>query len=384
MSPVNLPPQARAKWAKTLEARTPEERLRALQEFLSSIPDHKGASKLRAHVKHQIAVLRRTIEEQRTRRRGGGGPSFSVEKEGAAQIVLLGFTNAGKSSLLQALTNAKPEVSEQPYTTKYPAPGMMDYEDLKFQLVEAPPLRGLERDAPTLSLARNADALMLVVDLAEDPIAQLSAMVAELRDVGIVVEKPKASIEIERQTSGGVKIVVMGRLMHCTEQDVAKLLTSYGMRHALIKITGEATLDDVEDALLRKPVYKPTMVLANKADLPGSKDKLKRLEAYLAGKIPLIATSAVQGVGREDLGKEVFRVLDLIRVYTKEPGEPPSNEPLVVRRGSTVLEVAKRIHKQLGRSFKYAKVWSKRLPFSPQRVGPSFILEDRDVVEIKA
>ena len=97
--PTNLPPEARAKWAKTLEARTPEEKLRALQEFLSSIPEHKGTSKLRAHVKHQIAVLRRLIAEQKARKRGGG-PTFSIEKEGAAQVVPVSYTHLTLPTIL--------------------------------------------------------------------------------------------------------------------------------------------------------------------------------------------------------------------------------------------------------------------------------------------
>jgi len=382
LPPVNLPPQARAKWAKTLEARTPEEKLKALQEFLSSIPDHKGSAKLRAHVKHQIAVLRRLIEEQRARRRGGG-PSFAVEKEGAAQVVLLGWPNSGKSSLLRALTNAKPEVSEQPYMTQLPVPGMMPYQDLKFQLVEAPSLRGLERDAATLSLARNADALALVVDLSSDPVAQLESMLEELRDAGIVVGRPKARIEVERQTTGGVRVALMGALLGCSERDVAELLAGYGVRHALVKIWGEATLDDVEDALLRKLVYKPAVVVANKLDALSAGEALRKLEEASQG-LALVATSAKQGVDAIQLGEAVFKALDVIRVYTKAPGEPPSKEPLVVRRGSTVMDVAERVHKQLARRLKYAKVWSSRLPFSPQRVGASFILEDGDVVELRA
>jgi len=381
--PTNLPPEARAKWAKTLEARTPEEKLRALQEFLSSIPEHKGTSKLRAHVKHQIAVLRRLIAEQKARKRGGG-PTFSIEKEGAAQVVLLGFTNSGRSSLLRSLTNAKPEVSDKPFTTERPVPGMMRYEDLQFQIVEAPALRGLERDSQTLSLARNADALIIVVDLAEDPVAQLSAIVGELKDAGIMVLRPRATVEVERQSSGGIKVVVIGRLIDCSEQDVAKLIASYGLRHALVKVMGEASLDDVEDYLLRRPVYKPTLIVANKIDLPGALDKLKKLQEAVAGKLTVIPASAKSGVDVNGLGRSLFQALDIIRVYTKEPGAPPSKEPLVVKRGSTVLDVAEKLHSRLSRNFKYAKVWSNRLPFSPQRVGPSFVLEDGDIVEIKA
>lgn len=214
--------------------------------------------------------------------------------------------------------------------------------------------------------------------------AQLSAIVGELKDAGIMVLRPRATVEVERQSSGGIKVVVIGRLIDCSEQDVAKLIASYGLRHALVKVMGEASLDDVEDYLLRRPVYKPTLIVANKIDLPGALDKLKKLQEAVAGKLTVIPASAKSGVDVNRLGRSLFQALDIIRVYTKEPGAPPSKEPLVVKRGSTVLDVAEKLHSRLSRNFKYAKVWSNRLPFSPQRVGPSFVLEDGDIVEIKA
>ncbi|KPV63756.1 MAG: TGS domain protein [Candidatus Bathyarchaeota archaeon BA1] len=79
----------------------------------------------------------------------------------------------------------------------------------------------------------------------------------------------------------------------------------------------------------------------------------------------------------------MFKILNMIRVYTKEPGErEPSSKPFILRKDTTIMDLARQIHSDFYENFSYAKVWSKRLPFSPQKVGPAFILEDGDVVEI--
>jgi ribosome-interacting GTPase 1 len=134
---TNLPAEAKAKWAEVTAARSIEEKIRLMREFLSLVPKHKGTDKLVANVKRRIAELERELERSKTRKRGGGF-GFAIPKEGAGQIVILGPPNVGKSSLLAAVTNAKPEISPLPFTTQKPIPGMMQFEDVQFQLVEVP------------------------------------------------------------------------------------------------------------------------------------------------------------------------------------------------------------------------------------------------------
>ncbi|MGC8998448.1 MAG: OBG GTPase family GTP-binding protein [Candidatus Bathyarchaeia archaeon] len=384
-----MPAEAKRKWAEVSAARNPIEKLQLMQEFLSLVPKHKGTAKLCAQVKKQMAVLRREIEEGKRRKAGRGGPKFFVEKEGAAQIVILGLTNVGKSSLLAATTNAKVEVSPTPYTTKEPVPGMLPYEDIQFQLVEAPALMEGAADGrawglQTLALARNADGLILMVDLVQDPVWQLSTILGELERTRILVSKPKARVEIERKFMGaGLRIIVFGGLLDCTFRDVEELLKSYRVMDAVVKIYGEATLDDVEDAIFGSTAYKPAIIVANKCDVKGSEAKLKTLEGYVSGQLPIIAASCKTGVGLNKIGEALFKSLDLIRVYTKEPGERDfSDKPFVLKRGSTVYDLAKSIHSDFSEKFAYARVWAKRLVFSPQKVGANFALEDGDVVEI--
>lgn len=387
--PTNLRAEAKHKWAEVSAAKNPRQKLQLLQEFLSLVPKHKGTAKLCVQVKKQMATLRREIEEKKRRRAGKGGPKFFIEKEGAAQVALIGLTNAGKSSLLAATTNAKVKVSPNAYTTKEPVPGMLAYEDIQFQIVEAPALmkgavNGRALGPQTMALARNADCLILMVDLTHDSGGQLSLILNEIEKARILVSKPKARVEVERKFVGaGLRIILIGRLVDCTFRDLEELLKSYRIMDAVVKIYGEATLDEVEDAIFESTVYKPAVIVANKMDSEGSETNLRLLQTHVNSQLPIITVSCKTRHGLDRLGEALFKVLNVIRVYTKEPGEREFSErPFILKKGATVYDLARSIHSDFSEKFSFAKVWSKRLVFSPQKVGFTFVLEDGDVAEI--
>jgi len=399
--PANLPPQAKRKWAEVSATKNPQQKIELMQEFLGLVPKHKGTEKLCGQVKRQIAILKREIEEKKRKRAGKGGPKFFIGKEGAAQIVVLGLTKVGRSSLLASITNAKVEVSNYPYTTREPVPGMFQYEDLQFQIVEAPALMKSSAEGEgwglqTLGLARNADGLILMVDLSEDAREQLSLILNELEEARILTKKPRARVDIERKHFGvGLRILVLGRLIDCTMRDVEELLKSYRISDGTVKISGEATLDDVEDAVLESTVYRPALIVANKTDAPKAVDNLKDLEAFVGDQMRIIPISCRDKTGLEKLGREIFESLGIVRIYTREPNErEPSKKPFILKKGTTVLELAKQIHSDFYERFSYAKVWAKhhqngegsnrrrRLHFNGQKVGPDFPLEDGDIVEL--
>lgn len=387
--PTNLPPDARKKWAEVEATRNPREKLQRMQEFLSLVPKHKGTAKLCAQIKKQMATMRKEMEEKKQRKAGKGGPKFFIEKEGAAQVALIGLTNVGKSCLLREVTNAKIEVSFNPYTTRQPVPSIMAYQDVQFQIVEAPALMEGAADGrawglQTLALARNADGLILMVDLSQDPVGQLTLISSELEKARILVNKPKGRIDIERKFMGaGLRIILVGKLVDCSMRDVEELLKSYRVTDAVVKISGETTLDDVEDAVFGSTTYKSAVIVANKIDSEDSEAKLKLLETYVDSKLPIIAVSCEKRYGLERLGETLFKALDIIRVYTKEPNAKEfSQKPFTLKKGSTVHDLAKNIHSDFRERFSFAKVWAKRLVFSPQKVGLGFTLEDGDIVEI--
>ncbi|MCS7120281.1 MAG: GTPase [Nitrososphaerota archaeon] len=386
---TNLPAEAKAKWAEVVAARSPAEKVRLMREFLSLVPKHKGTSKLIANVKHRISVLERELERDRERRRGGSGLDFSVPKEGAGQIIILGPTNVGRSSLLSSLTNAKPEISDIPFTTQKPVVGMLQYCDVQFQLIEAPALvrgaaEGKMHGPQILGLARNADGLIIMVDLSNDPFDQFLTIKSELENVGMIIEKPEGEVEIiRRAANAGIHIIGGGVLVNCTPEEVKRLVQGYGIRSALIRIRGKVSLDDIEGSLFSSNIYKPTLLIANKVDMPGAEEKAEQLKRELGLSIPVLATSCRDGRGLEDIGRNIFQMLRIIRVYAKEPWEKePSKKPVILEEGTTVIEAARRLHSTLYERFSYARVWGSSVKYPGQKVGPDHILKDGDTIEI--
>jgi ribosome-interacting GTPase 1 len=148
-------------------------------------------------------------------------------------------------------------------------------------------------------------------------------------------------------------------------------------------ISGEVTLDEVEDAIFESTVYKPALIIANKLDLPGAQSNLKLLQSRIGNKIPIITISAEKRIGLDQVGEALFKTMDIIRIYTKEPGaKSPSTNPFTLRKGATLQDLAKNIHGDFLKNFAFARVWAKRLPFSPQKAGLNFVLDDGDIVEL--
>ncbi len=390
--PTNLPPEAMDKWELVEAARSPKEKMDAMIEFLKYVPHHKGTMKLRGEMNRKIALIREDLEKKKRLGTGksSGGPKLFIEKAASAQVALVGMTNVGKSCLMNATTNSKVRVTPTPFSTHEPVPGIMRYQDVEFQIVEAPAVmegaaEGKAGGNVTLGLARNADGVILMLDLGCDPIEQLELIISELEKTRLLVSKPSGGrVEIDRRPAGSrLRIIIVGRLIDCNMREVEELLRNYRINDAIIRISGAVSLNDVEDAIYENTIYKPAVIVANKLDLPGAQTNLKILTAYVNGKLPIIPMSCERRLGIDELGKAIFESLGIIRIYTKEPGaKVHSDHPFALRKGATMNELAKNIHKELLSNFMFAMVWAKRLPFSPKKVGLNFVLEDGDIVEI--
>ncbi|MCD6094670.1 50S ribosome-binding GTPase [bacterium] len=164
--PANLPPQFFALLAKLKEAESPEEKISILEEMLAICPKHKGTEKVQRDLKSKIAKLKKQ-KPQKTKRE----TLYSIPKQGAGQIIIVGPANSGKSSLLNALSNAKAKLASYPFTTSTPQPAMMKYENILIQLVDTPPLT---KESPgwLKALMSAADGLIVVFDLAKNEITE--------------------------------------------------------------------------------------------------------------------------------------------------------------------------------------------------------------------
>ncbi len=384
--PTNLPAEAQKKLAEYQAARRVEDKIRILEEALSLIPDHKGTEKMRRHLKTTLAKLRRELETKKTTR-ATRQDLFHVKKEGAAQVTLLGVANSGKSTILATLTNAKPSIEAYQLTTIRPMPGMMVYNTVELQIVELPAVLTEELEetsftSRSVAVARNSDLIAITLDGGGDFTEQFKRIVSILDSYGIVLKKKKADIVIEKKDSGGIRLVTLGSFQG-TQQDVKALLQGLGIKHAVVKIYGDATLDDVEEQAIREAVYKRSIVIVGRADLVKDHKKAKELKRIISEyDIPVVPFSILDKERCAERIKEtMFNSLEIIRIYTQKDGVT-SSRPVVLHRGATVLELAQTIHREFAEKLQYARVWGRSVKIQGQQVGPSHVLEDGDVVEI--
>jgi hypothetical protein len=330
--PANLTAQYKAAEARYRHAAGYDEKLDALREMLALLPKHKGTEKLQADIKKRLSKLE--DEEAHVAKSGHRGPDAGhVKKEGAGQWVLLGPPNAGKSSLLAALTHAHPEIAEYPFTTRLPQPGMMPFEDVQVQLVDTPAVAPGHTEAWLPNLARNADGLLLVLDVTADDLADA------WRALGEVLEK--------------ARVWPRGRPLPA---DASPLVQP-----------------------------RPILVLLNRSeeDADGTFAALAR--ETVGDGFPAFPVSAARGDGLDALRPVLFSELRRIRVYTKEPGHRPDlGRPFVLREGATVDDLATLVHKDLAARLKFARIWGAHARFEGQQVDRHHPLEDRDVVELHA
>jgi ribosome-interacting GTPase 1 len=329
--PANLPPQYSKAEEEYRRATSPAERLEKLRELYRLLPKHKGTEKLQAELKQKISRTKDEVEGGKSAGKKGG-VSHRVPREGAGQIVLVGPPNSGKSALLAALTNAKPEVAAYPFTTRAPQPGMMAWDDVRAQLVDLPPISADVMEPWLPGLVRSADAALLVVDLGDDDLVDTAQAVLD--------------------RLAGAHAELVGTLPH-----------------------------DVDDEAL---IHVKTAMVGNKADAPGAPERLEILREFFGDRFPILAVDAQTGRGLDDLGKAAYDLLEVIRVYTKIPGKPVDRtHPFTVPIGSTVLELAREVHRDFEHSLKFAKIWGTGV-FEGQTVKRDHELHDADVVELHA
>lgn len=322
--PANLTPQYFEAEKRYRAAKEIDDKIAALQEMLAVMPRHKGTDKLHASLRGKIAKLSQESERKlATARRAG----FLIRREGAGQIILVGPANAGKSQILAMLTAASPEIAMYPYTTQVPLPGMMPFEDIQIQLVDTPPIGHRNVKSLISNVLRVADLIAMVVDVSNDPVADIESTLVELEECRVVA----VGLPTERAGEG----------IHAQRM----------------------------------------VIIANKCDLPGADVKLRKLDRRFGRVFPIFPVSAEELMGFEELPGHLFAALEIIRVYTKAPGQKADmNEPVILAKNSTVGDAAAELHKDFRHGLKHAVVWGSG-KFDAQTVSKSHVLADGDIVE---
>lgn len=380
--PANLSTEALLAQRRYENATTIEEKIDALDEFLSLIPKHKGTEKLRMTYKKKLAKLKATLEKTRQKRSGGG---MTVKKEGAAQITLLGMTNSGKSTLLNLLTEAKATVAEYPYTTALPEIGMLKYKKVLIQIVELPAIvenfLDTERGPTILGLARNSDMSIFVVDLTDDPVYQLHTIMNVFEKAKIIVSRAKPDVKLEITQTGGIAIVGEEYIINTELGDVKRFLLERGIKNCVLKIKSPADLDDIKNSLDPRIKFHRVLVVGMKGDVSGSANGYNRLKKEFGKIFDICAVSPAHPETLDNVKESIWKSLRLIRIFTKTPGKPAEDRPVVLKKEATVEKVAREIHKSFLERFRFARIWGSS-KFPGQKVGLDYRLEDGDIVEI--
>jgi len=267
------------------------------------------------------------LTQQLSKKSGGSRSSMTIDKEGAAQVAVTGLPNSGKSLLVDILTSAAPVVAAYPLTTQVPLPGMMDYEDIKVQLIDTPPLAPQTIQWWLPPLLRQVEALILTIDISFNAVARLEETIDQLNKMRIYVGKKAEETEF----------------------------TTW---------------------------YKSALLIATNTELDKSGKGLEMLAKYGNDLFPIAPFVVGDDIGTTHIKKLIYQMLGIIRVYTKAPGKKPDfSDPIVVKKGSTLLEAAVEVHKDFASNLRYARIWGSG-KHNGVMVKRDHILKDRDIIEL--
>ena len=326
--PANLTPQYLKAEEEYKRAQTPAEKLECLKKMWALLPKHKGTDKLQAELKAKISQAKEDVEG--TKKAAKKGISHKIPHEGAGQVIILGPPNAGKSQIMARLTSAHPEVAPYPFTTHAPQPGMMPWQDVQVQLIDTPPITPDYLEGYLPGMIRSAHAALLVVDLSLDE---------GLEQVDEVLRRLEA---------------------------------------AKLRLVTRAAAE-VDNEVISE---KKTLLVANKVDASGALERLAMVRDLFEERFEILDVSATEGTGMDALRDRIYLFLEVVRVYTKAPGKPADrNRPFTPPVGSTVLDVARLVHRDIAEHLKFARIWGTGV-YDGQSVGREHVIHDGDLLEL--
>jgi ribosome-interacting GTPase 1 len=327
--PTNLPADYFNAEERFRSATSTEDKIKYLEEMMGTIPKHKGTDHLRADLRKKLSKLKTAASSKKTTKKQVS--PYHINKEGAGQIVIIGTTNVGKSSLVANQTNADPEVSEVPFTTWTPMPGMMMIDNIQVQLIDTPPIGEEYIDPEFLNLIRRVDLVLIMIDLHADPVQQFEFVLQKLQDNRIAPKHLEGKLDVE------------GFILHV-----------------------------------------PTLVVVNKYDSEEYEEHYQIFRELLEQEYPMVPVSVQTGYNMDALKGTIFEKLEVIRVYSKAPGKDvDKTAPFVVDKGIQLGDFAGKVHKDFQKNLKSAKIWGTSADFPGQMVSRDHVLEDEDVVELQ-
>jgi len=358
-----------------------DRKVKDLEEELSTTKYNK---KTQGHIGLVKAKLAKIKEEyQRKAAAKGKGEGFSVRRTGDATVILVGFPSVGKSTLLNAITNANSPVGAYAFTTLTCIPGLLEYNHSKIQVLDVPGIvegaaTGRGRGKEVLACAQSADLVIILLEIFNPE--HLEVVKNEIYETGLRLNQKPPMVRISKKMRGGIDIGLTVKLTKLTEETIKDILKEFGLQNCSIVIREDITDDQLIDAIEGSKKYVPAITVLNKIDMV-DKSELERVKAIVK---PDICVSAENKVNTEEMKELIFKKLEFIRIFCKEAGKKADMDvPLIMRKGNTLKDVCMKLHKDFINKFRFARIWGKSARFDGMPVRKlDYVFEDKDIVEI--
>jgi small GTP-binding protein len=358
------------------------EKIQAIKDEMAKTQINKATEHHVGLLKAKLAKLRREQDEQKSKS-SGSSVGFDVKRTGDATVVLIGLPSVGKSTLLNRLTGAKSTVGAFQFTTTTVVPGMMEYRGAKIQVLDLP---GIIKGASTgkglgkrvLAVAKSADLVLIILDVFQPYHEEVIR--TELGNIGIRLDQNPPDIVIEKTGDGGISVSQQVPLTKMSISLMKDILRVYGINNGRVLVREDIDSEQLIDFVSGNKFYVQSLTIMNKIDLV-NQGFLNELQEKAKSK--LVPISADSDININALKDAIYEKLDFIRIYMRpKGGETDYKEPLIVRNGSTILDVCNKLHRDLKKEFRFALVWGKSVKFGGQRVGINHKLQDEDVLTI--
>ncbi len=366
-----------------------EEEIEEIEREIAETPYNKSTEEHIGRLKAKLAQKKDKLEAQQQAGSGGGG-GYAVEQSGDATVALVGFPSVGKSTLINAVTNADSEVGHYEFTTLDVNPGMLEYRGADIQLLDVPGLvegasggRGGGREV--LSVVRTADLIVFMLSPFE--IDQYERLERELYKNKIRLDTEPPTVRIRKKGKGGIDVNA-SKDLSLDEGTIKEVLRERGFVNADVTIRGDPDIDELIDGVMDNRVYLPSIVVVNKVDLvEESYVETMRTALESEGVDPeeAIFISAEEGRGLQALKEQLWDELGLIRIYMDKPGRGVDyEEPLILREGETVGDGLSKLGGTFDKRFRFARVTGPSAKHDEQQVGRDHVLQDEDILRIVA
>lgn len=356
-----------------------EQKINELEDLIANSQYNKRTQKAIGMYKAQLAKLK---EKSASQKSGAASDGFAVRKTGDGTVVLLGFPSVGKSTLLNGLTNAESEVGAYAFTTLTVVPGILEYKHAKIQILDVPGVvygaaSGRGRGTEVFAVLRSADLILILLDVHHPD--HYEALLREIYESGIRINARKPDVKIKKTMKDGIRISKTLKLTYLDDDTIKGILNTFRISNADVIIRSDITDDQLIDCIEANKKYVTAITVLNKIDSV-SKEQGEKIARKVHADLLI---SAQKKEHLEELKDLIFRKLDLIRLYMKEPGKQPDMEiPMIIFKDCTIGDVCSKLHKDFVSKFKFAKVWGKSAKFPGQKLSLKHILQDGDILEL--